>query len=619
MTGDRDRPDEEGRTVFVPPAAGTPAASAPTSTPGRVEVGQVLNHIYEVKRLIGRGGMGEVYEAVNVNSDERVAIKVMLPSLAADADVQAMFRREARTLTRISHPAVATFRVLAQEPQLGVLYIVTEFVDGVALSELIGRRTFTASDLAQLLRRLAEGLGAAHELGAVHRDISPDNILLPGGRLDHAKIIDFGIAKDLDPGKGTIVGDGFAGKLGFVAPEQLGDYGRKVGPWTDVYSLGLVTLAAACGGRFDMGATLVEAVDRRRAGCDIAAAPPELQPVLRGMLQADPARRFQSMDEVSAALDAAGGTVRRAPAPPAGSAPRTPARASRLLWSLGALGLLLALVGGFIFFQRRPAPDQAAPPAAVTADAGPDRIRGIVETALPGVRCAWLDLVEAQMTNGAARISVSGVAGNPASAQADIAEAVQQSGLPVADIDQRQVAPVSPAVCRALDAFRPFKAATSSGARLTSAQREYELMPYQGLARPEARAVIQMAIHDPGQDFALFGIEPSGKVVTIAANRAAFTGPGNTLVERRPNDNFVMTLRTFEVQGWTGIVLLTGRPPFEADLIESTPAEQGQDWQTRIRQAGRERDWRAEMVWYRVVDDQPDPAASPRSARSGSP
>ena len=112
---------------------------------------------------------------------------------------------------------------------------------------MLGKVERTPEELAGLLKRLASGLSAAHRLGAVHRDMSPDNVLLPGGDVHQAKIIDFGIAKDLDASSATIVGDGFAGKLNYVAPEQLGDYGREVGPWSDVYSLALVILAVAQG------------------------------------------------------------------------------------------------------------------------------------------------------------------------------------------------------------------------------------------------------------------------------------------------------------------------------------------------------------------------------------
>ncbi len=358
MSGDTDDHDDNTETVFMPsrppttgpaPAAATPAEptpadaapveaapplSAPPTTsasaaalaaasseapPGKVSIGDVLNGIYEVKRLIGRGGMGEVYEGVNINSDERVAIKVMLPSLAADPKVQAMFRKEARTLTRLAHPALVQYRVLAHEPILHVLYIVTEFVDGVELTAVLGQIHPTSSELKSLIRRLADGLRAAHELGAVHRDISPDNILLPDRRLDRARIIDFGIAKDLDPSKATIVGDGFAGKLAYVAPEQFGDFGREIGPWTDIYSLGLVIMAVATGKDVDMGSTLVEAVDRRRQGIDLTPLHEDLRPLLERMLAADPAKRFRSMDEVLAMLDEQG---RPPTIPPATSFPR---------------------------------------------------------------------------------------------------------------------------------------------------------------------------------------------------------------------------------------------------------------------------------------------------------
>ena len=320
MSGDPDNPDETNRTVFAPPKAAEPSrpppmapgdeatlfAPAPKTAPTTVGPGVVLNNIYQVKRFLARGGMGEVYEGFNVSTDERVAIKVILPALAADPNVRAMFLREAKTLGNLHHPAVVNYRVAADDPQLNVFYIVTEFIDGAALSDMLAELDATPEQLRRLTRRLAEGLGAAHARGVVHRDMSPDNVLLPDRALDQAKIIDFGIAKDTDPSKGTIIGDGFAGKLGYVAPEQFGDFDRSVGPWTDVYSLGLVILALIQKRNVDMGATLVEAVDKRRAGPDLSMTPDSLRPVLAAMLAADPAKRLRSMDEVIAALDAIG-------------------------------------------------------------------------------------------------------------------------------------------------------------------------------------------------------------------------------------------------------------------------------------------------------------------------
>jgi serine/threonine protein kinase len=176
---------QPGLSPSTPPAMtampGSFIPMAPRTGDAHIQVGDVLNHIFEVKRFIARGGMGEVFEGCNVNSDERVAIKVMLPALAADPSVQAMFRKEARTLTRLSHPALVAYRVLAQEPQLGVFYIVTEYIDGANLSDVLGTLKPTPAELLALTRRLAEGLRAAHALGAIHRDMSPDNVLLEAG------------------------------------------------------------------------------------------------------------------------------------------------------------------------------------------------------------------------------------------------------------------------------------------------------------------------------------------------------------------------------------------------------------------------------------------------------
>ena len=225
-------PPEEPAPVSAPPATvsspSTTQAFKPHGDAVGIKEGDVLNHIFEVKRFLARGGMGEVFEGCNVNTDEKVAIKVMLPALANDEKVIAMFRKEARTLTKLHHPALVQYRVLAQEPVLHVLYIVTDFIDGTNLSNVLDAAR-SPDELAGLLRRLASGLGAAHQLGAVHRDMSPDNVILADDDIHRAKIIDFGIAKALDASSATIVGDGFAGKLNYVAPEQLGDFGREVG------------------------------------------------------------------------------------------------------------------------------------------------------------------------------------------------------------------------------------------------------------------------------------------------------------------------------------------------------------------------------------------------------
>jgi len=234
-----------------------------------------------------------------------VAIKALLPSLAADPKVIALFQREATTLTRLNHEALVQYRTLAKEPQSGILYIVTEFIDGVELGATLDGIDRSEAELRLLMARLASGLAAAHKLGAIHRDMSPDNVMLPGGDLHHAKIIDFGIAKDTESALQTLIGSAFAGKLNYVAPEQLGEHGGEIGPWTDVYSLALVMLAVAGGKRIDMAGSFADAIHKRRAGVDVSAAPEGLRPLLAAMLQLNPAERIRSMAEVQAGLGSA--------------------------------------------------------------------------------------------------------------------------------------------------------------------------------------------------------------------------------------------------------------------------------------------------------------------------
>ncbi|RSV39440.1 serine/threonine protein kinase [Sphingomonas sp. ABOLD] len=402
---DKDGPGDDRTVVAIEPSAGgsLPGAGGGGRRGASLVPGDVLNGIYRVDRFIARGGMGEVFEGINVESDERVAIKAIRSHLAQEDKIIAMFRKEARVLTQIAHPAIVQYRVLARDPMLDLYYIVTDFIDGEPLSAHLGGLLPTAAEIAILARRLAAGLLAAHEHGAVHRDMSPDNVLLPGGAIERAKIIDFGIAKSLDIGGETVVGEGFAGKLGYVAPEQFGDFGRDVGPWTDVYSTALVLLAFARGKAPAMGNTLADAVERRRQLPDCDGLPPALVPLLRKMLAPNPAERIRSMAEVLAFLDslvlpeedAAGASlppvpapavpsapeavfapVRAVPAPAVAVAPKRPAAAPRPapapkrrrgkgIWALAAL----PVAGGAWWLVAAPAshPPAAPPPARQVA------------------------------------------------------------------------------------------------------------------------------------------------------------------------------------------------------------------------------------------------------------
>ncbi|SFS03844.1 serine/threonine-protein kinase [Sphingomonas jatrophae] len=593
---------------------------APRLDGDRIQIGDVLNHIFRVDRFIARGGMGEVFEGSNVNSDERVAIKVMLPALAADPNVQAMFRKEAKTLTRLTHPALVQYRVLAQEPQLGVLYIVTEYIDGKNLADVLGTLRPNEDELAMLTRRLADGLRVAHSLGAIHRDISPDNVLLEDGRLDKAKVIDFGIAKDLDPGSKTIVGDGFAGKLNYVAPEQLGDFGRDVGPWSDVYSLGLVILAVAMGRNVEMGATLVDAVDKRRAGPDLTPIPEKLRPVLAKMLAANPAERLRSMEEVIAALD--GGARGAAPAAARVAEPAAaPAKSKTPLIAGGAIAALLVLgVGGWALTSGGDKPADPTVAAAGGAGAGAvadsglpvaDQARGAIDAALPGIGCTWLDITDiTQRGERGVAVALNGVADAPGRAQGAISKALQEKGITAADINFEEVATVPASMCDALDAFRAIRAPNAEG--LTVAQRKWERAKGADGATG-ADVVLNIDLGPANQGVGFFGLTETGAVENVnspdgpVTKRATMEG---LLKGVLPNvtplgGNKYRVPLFIDHLGWSGFMLLTGKEPFDGALITTPPGQRGADWKQKFEGEAQRGGWKSEMVWFKTVDEIP--------------
>ena len=593
-----------------PPVSAIPTFTAPTlSQAGRVSIGSVLNHIYEVRRFIARGGMGEVYEGINVNSDEPVAIKVILPHLAADPNVQAMFRKEARTLTRLSHPALVQYRVLAIEPTLGVLYIVTEFVDGVGLDQLIGQLKPSQADLLSLTRRLAEGLRVAHQLGAIHRDISPDNILMPGGRMDTATIIDFGIAKDLDSSHATIVGDGFAGKLAFVAPEQFGDFGREIGPWTDVYSLGLVMLAVAGGKNADMGSTLVEAVDRRRAGPDLSVLPDALKPMFGRMLAPDPKVRLRSMDEVLQEIAAveAGAPLRLAaktappkpvkePKPPkvapVKAKPGDPQPRSNMpLIIAGAVGVAILAIG-IPLVMKMTGGDGDGGAAASSAPAS-------LEQNLQAISCSWLEpdgSPDSTRLKGAAQSGFEG----PTSRRIKGADT---SGVMFLDGQS----------CTLLDAVRPLKAPSNTGAEWVKAVTASFTPARHAECGDDPRQALAFIDVDTatasGEDMALYLLRPGGTVEAVFRGKSQIrAGSGVIANVSTSGPNRTRIGLCNDLQGPYGLLALRGEGPFTLESGGSAPVAD------RLAGDAKTRGWTSQMDWYRIEVAPASAAAPPAPA-----
>src|SRR3954462_2753475 len=273
--------------------------SSPDMSRSRLSPGTRLNGIYEVDHLIASGGMGEVYKGHTVQTGDVVAIKVLLPEFSQNDAALGLFRREASALHNLQHEAIVRYYVFTIEPVLRRPYLAMEFVEGQSLSEIIRREPLTYEAVRSLLKRVAAGLHAAHERGIIHRDVSSDNIMVPGGDVARAKIIDFGIARSTQLADRTIIGGGFAGKYNYVSPEQLGLFGGDVRAKSDIYSLALVIIGALIGQPIDMSGSQAAILDKRRKVPDLGHIDLRIRPLLEKMLQPDPAARPDSMAQVA--------------------------------------------------------------------------------------------------------------------------------------------------------------------------------------------------------------------------------------------------------------------------------------------------------------------------------
>ncbi|HEY0439829.1 MAG TPA: serine/threonine-protein kinase, partial [Xanthobacteraceae bacterium] len=342
--------------------------------------GTRLNGLYEIDALVASGGMGEIYRAHAIQTDDVVAIKMMLPEFADNEQALALFRKEASALHKLAHEAIVRYYVFSVEPTLHRPYLAMEFVEGQTLSQLLARGPLTYEATVSLMKRIAGGLQVAHERGIIHRDVTPDNIIIPsGGDVARAKIIDFGIAKSTEIGGAkTVIGVGFAGKANYVSPEQLGLYGGVVTPKSDIYSFGLVLAQALTGRPLNMGGNQVEVIEKRHKVPDLGNIEMRFRPLIDRMLQPSPNDRPESMAAVASwplgasqllrrrNLDDLDGTSKAADPPPVRR------RISRSLIAAGAAGLvLLAGAGAAVYWLATPAlrTPEAVVPALQTAGA----------------------------------------------------------------------------------------------------------------------------------------------------------------------------------------------------------------------------------------------------------
>jgi len=307
---------------------------------------------YEIVALIGVGGMGEVYRALDTKLNRPVAVKLLSEELA-DAVARRRFQREAQTASSLNHPHIVTVHDAGEVK--GRQYLVTEYVDGGTLKdwarspESEAQRTWR--EILELLVGVADALSAAHGAGVLHRDVKPTNILIT--KSGYAKLADFGLAKLVDSpapdeatrtltertGRGVVVGT-----IAYMSPEQAA--GKALDVRSDIFSFGVVLYRMLAGRRPFEGATDLETLQAIVHGkpeplpADVPAA---LRGVVDKALEKDPANRYQSMREMVVDLRR---LIRHSPEM------MTTSPHPRRRWRAAAMILFLLVVGGGLIFFR---------------------------------------------------------------------------------------------------------------------------------------------------------------------------------------------------------------------------------------------------------------------------
>ena len=204
-----------------------------------LERGTLLGGKYKVEGMLGQGGMGSVYQAVNSTIGRTVAIKLLDPKLADNADFIHRFQMEAKAAALIGHPGIVDVLDMGETDE-GMPFIVMEYLEGVTLKSLCKRSgALTASQAVAILIPVLDALIAAHAAGVIHRDLKPANIFVCLKPIPAVKILDFGISKFSGSGSGITQTGTSMGTPAYMSPEQVrGD--RQIGPQSDLYSIGAI-------------------------------------------------------------------------------------------------------------------------------------------------------------------------------------------------------------------------------------------------------------------------------------------------------------------------------------------------------------------------------------------
>jgi serine/threonine protein kinase/Tol biopolymer transport system component len=334
-------------------------------------IGKTLSH-YRIANLIGKGGMGEVYQAKDQKLGRDVAIKVLPEEFAKDAERKARFQREAKLLASLNHPNIAA--IYGLEESSGTNFLVLELVEGQTLADQIKQGPIPVEEALKLALQIAEALEAAHDKGVIHRDLKPANIkVTPDGKV---KVLDFGLAKAFAGDKeevnlsnsptlsnaatqqGVILGT-----AAYMSPEQA--RGKSVDKKADIWAFGCVLYEMLTGQAAFQGEDITEVLASVvKGGANLDLLPANLHPRVREVitrcLQKDLKRRYSNIAdaryEIEQAMADPGGVFVK---PVTGAEPRTRMR-TILPWVAAGVILTAAITGLTVWKLRPQEPRQVA-------------------------------------------------------------------------------------------------------------------------------------------------------------------------------------------------------------------------------------------------------------------
>ncbi|MCP3957850.1 MAG: protein kinase [bacterium] len=269
----------------------------------RLRAGESLTDRYQIRRLLGSGGMADVYEAWDGELEEAIAIKVLHPGIAGQEGMIERFKKEIKLARKVVHPNVCRTYDFGSSEELK--FVTMELLAGSTLDELTrGKEPLDLDVKIGMFREILSGLEAAHQLGIIHRDLKPQNVMVtPDG---HPVIMDFGIARELHTTEVTTTTSDLIGTPAYMAPERL--LGNQADHRTDIYSLGVVLYELATGKRPFSGITVFDmaqnqlSVDPPNPTAIEPNVPGWLEQMILRMLAKSPEDRFQNVGEVLAYL-----------------------------------------------------------------------------------------------------------------------------------------------------------------------------------------------------------------------------------------------------------------------------------------------------------------------------